>query len=372
MKIGINGGGIGGLCAAIALRKAGHEVTVFEQAERFGRVGADINLTPNAVRALDGLGVGDTLRETAARPVARISRMWDTGAETSRLAMSDEAERQYGAPQLTMHRADVMSALEQALLPGELQLGKKTIAIAQDADGASITLADGSTHRFDIVIGADGIHSGVRKFLLGDDHPVFTGIVSYRAVVPATKLSGQDLGAFVKWWGPTSDLQIVTFPLNRGKDVFIFATTGQKDWTHESWTTPGDPNALRAAYADFHPEARALLAACDEVLASALYIREPLDCWTKGRIAIMGDACHPMMPFMAQGAGMAIEDAVVLSRALTGVTTDTISTALQTFANARQERTAKIQIGSRGNEWLKAGGNADWVYAYNAWEVPLA
>jgi salicylate hydroxylase len=371
MKIGINGGGIGGLCAAIALRKAGHTVTVFEQAERFGRVGADINLTPNAVRALDGLGVGAQLRGTAARPTARISRMWDTGAETSRLAMSDEAERQYGAPQLTMHRADVMSALEAALLPGELNLGKRAVSFAQDESSARITLADGTEHVFDIVIGADGIHSGVRKFLFGEEHPTFTGIVSYRAVVPADRLSLPDLSAFVKWWGPTPDLQIVTFPLNRGKDIFIFATTAQSDWKQESWTMPGDPDALRCAYAAFHPEARALLNACDEVLASALYIRDPLPCWTKGRVAIMGDASHPMMPFMAQGAGMAIEDAVVLARTLESCTPASATEALTRFALTRQERTAKIQIGSRGNEWLKAGGNADWVYAYNAWQTPL-
>jgi salicylate hydroxylase len=372
MKIGIVGGGIGGLAAAIALRKAGHRVTVFEQAERFGRVGADINLTPNAVRALDGLGVGAQLRETAARPNARISRMWDTGEETSRLAMSDEAERQYGAPQLTMHRADVMTALEEALEPHELQLGQRTVEFHQTDDQATVTLADGSTHAFDLLLGADGIHSGVRKFLFGDERPQFTGIVSYRAVVPAERLSGGDLGAFVKWWGPTDDLQIVTFPLNRGRDVFIFATTSQSDWTHESWTTPGDPDALRRAYANFHPEARKLLDACDSVLASALYIRDPLPKWTGARMALLGDACHPMMPFMAQGAGMAIEDAIVLARALTGVAADTPGAALKRYEQARQERTAKIQIGSRGNNWLKTGGNADWVYGYDAWTVPLA
>ncbi|MBN3756293.1 NAD(P)-binding protein [Paraburkholderia sp. Tr-20389] len=371
MKIGIIGGGIGGLAAAIALRKAGHRVSVFEQAERFGRVGADINLTPNAVRALDGLGVGAQLRETAARPNARISRMWDTGEETSRLAMSDEAERKYGAPQLTMHRADVMAALERALAPGELQLGARSVGF-DHADGeARVTLADGSTHAFDLLLGADGIHSGVRKHLFGDEHPQFTGIVSYRAVVPAERLSGGDLGAFVKWWGPTDDLQIVTFPLNRGRDVFIFATTSQADWTHESWTTPGDPDALRRAYANFHPQARALLDACDSVLASALYIRDPLPSWTGPHMALLGDACHPMMPFMAQGAGMAIEDAVVLSRALTGVEADGLGAALKRYESARQERTATIQIGSRGNNWLKTGGNADWVYGYDAWSVSL-
>ncbi|WP_329601649.1 FAD-dependent monooxygenase [Paraburkholderia antibiotica] len=372
LRIGINGGGIGGLAAAIALHKQGHDVVVFEQAERFGRVGADINLTPNAVRALDGLGIGATLRETAARPSARISRMWDTGAVTSHLPMSDEAEIKYGAPQLTMHRADVIAALEAAMPAGALRLGQRVTKLAQEDGAASLTLADGTGQRFDLVIGADGIHSGVREFILGPDAPQFTGIVSYRAVVPATRLASLDTSAFVKWWGPTPEAQIVTFPLNRGRDVFIFATTAQTDWTNESWTAPGDPDALRDAYKHFHADAKTLLAACDTVLASALYVRDPLPQWSRGNFTLLGDACHPMMPFMAQGAGMAIEDAVVLSRALADASTATLDTALARYENARRERTARIQIGSRGNNWLKEGGNGDWVYGYDAWTVPVA
>ncbi len=380
LKVGISGGGIGGLAAAIALERAGHRVTVFEQAEAFGRVGADINLTPNAVRALDGLGVGERLRETAARPSARISRTWDTGEVTSHLPMSDEAERKYGAPQLTMHRADVVHALVQAI-PGErLRLGARVSGFARDRSeagaeagtGAAIELADGSRYDFDLVIGADGIHSRVREFVFGEDRPQFTGVVSYRAVVPVERIRGNDVGAFVKWWGPSPESQIVTFPLNRGRDVFIFATTGQTDWTHESWTTPGDPDALRDAYRHFHDDARALLAACDTVLASALYLRDPLPRWSEGGFTLLGDACHPMMPFMAQGAGMAIEDAVVLSRTLEAATPVTLAASLARYEAARRERTARIQIGSRGNNWLKEGGNADWVYGYDAWTVPLA
>jgi salicylate hydroxylase len=242
----------------------------------------------------------------------------------------------------------------------------------QNEASASVRLADGTQHAFDLVIGADGIHSGVREFIFGEDHPQFTGIVSYRAVVPATRLAGIELGAFVKWWGPTQESQIVTFPLNRGRDVFIFATTAQTDWTNESWTAPGDPDALREAYQHFHADARALLAACDTVLASALYVRDPLPLWSRGNFTLLGDACHPMMPFMAQGAGMAIEDAVVLSRALEGVSAAGLDAALHRYENARRERTARIQIGSRGNNWLKEGGNADWVYGYDAWTVPLA
>jgi len=370
--IGISGAGIGGLAAAIALRKLGLESVVFEQAPKFARVGADINLTPNAVLALDGLGVGDELRKTAARPTHRISRTWDTGEETSRLEMSQAAETRYGAPQLTMHRADLLAALEQAVPAATIHLGKRTVGIDEGADGITVRFEDGTSQRVDVLVGADGIHSTVRKHLLGDEYPDFTGVVAYRAVVPASRLDGvPNLGAFTKWWGPNPETQIVTFPLNLGRDIFIFATTPQDSWRHESWTMPGSVEELRASYSDFHPEARALLAACDTVLKSALYVRDPLPSWSRGNVTLLDNACHPMMPFMAQGAGMAIEDAVVLARYLAD-TPEAPAQALKRYEAARHDRTARVQIGSRGNNWLKEGGNADWVYEYNAWTVPLA
>ncbi|MBM3363952.1 MAG: salicylate hydroxylase, partial [Betaproteobacteria bacterium] len=179
-----------------------------------------------------------------------------------------------------------------------------------------------------------------------------------------------EIEAFTKWWGPNPQSQIVTFPLSLGRETFVFATTGQCDWTEESWTCPGDVAELRHVYRDYHPDARALLAACDSVLKSALYERDPLPQWSVGRVTLMGDACHPMLPFMAQGAGMAIEDAVVLSRALAQSPSD-ITAALRRYEDARRERTAQIQIGSRGNQWMKTQGNADGVYGYDAWRVAL-
>jgi salicylate hydroxylase len=368
--IGIAGGGIGGLSAAIALRKVGHDVVVFEQAARFGRVGADINLTPNAVRALDGLGVGDALRATAARPQFRISRMWDTGAETSRLPMSDEAERQYGAPQLTLHRADLLSALENALPAECIRLGHKAEAIEQDAIGVTIRFTNGEAARVDALVGADGIHSVVRAALHGAESPRFTGVVAFRAVVRREKVAGvPNLDSFTKWWGPNPQSQIVTFPLNLGRDICIFATIGQDSWTHESWTQPGSVEELRSLYADFHPEARALLDACDEVLKTALWERDPLPFWSKGRVTLLGDAAHPMLPFMAQGACQAAEDAVVLARCV--AESRDIESAFAAYAAARQDRTARIQLGSRANNWLREGGNADWVYGYDSWAVKV-
>ncbi len=372
--IGIVGGGIGGLAAAIALRGYGLQVRVFEQAPGFARVGADVNLTPNAVTALDGLGLGDRLRETAARPTHRISRMWDTGQETSRLAMSHAAEERYGSPQLTIHRADLLAALTDALPDGVIEFGKRLTEVTPGGR-SRLRFDDDTDAEVDVLIGADGIHSAVRTALFGPEHPTFTGVVAYRAVVPTERLRAvPDIAAFTKWWGPDPDTQIVTFPLNRGTETFVFATAPQDDWTHESWTMPGSVTELRERYHAFHPDARALLDACDEVLKSALYVRDPLPRWSAGTATLLGDACHPMMPFMAQGAGTAAEDAVVLARALSkldAVDSASVADALRRYEAARRERTARIQLGSRGNNWLKESGDADWVYGYNAWRVPL-
>ena len=377
LKIGIVGAGIGGLAAANALHQAGHDVVVFEQSKQFLRVGADINLTPNAVRALDGLGAGiaQAVRASAARPTHRISRTWDTGEETSRLAMGDEAERKYGAPQLTIHRADLLAALADAFPAERVRFGKRAQSIEARADGGvAIRFTDDSeATQLDVLIGADGIHSVVRNAMFGAESPRFTGVVAFRAVVPTERVKDvPNIQAFTKWWGATPESQIVTFPLNQGRDTFIFATTAQDSWHEESWTTPGSVGELRGFYADFHPDARALLDACDSVLKTALYERDPLTAWSLGPMTLVGDACHPMMPFMAQGAGMAIEDCVVLARNLAGVAAPAqVAAALHRYETMRMERASQIQVGSRGNNWLRSGGNADWVYGYDAWSVPL-
>jgi salicylate hydroxylase len=372
LSIGICGGGIGGLSVAIALRLAGHDVHVFEKAAAINRVGADINLTPNAVFALDQLGVGDYLRESAARPTFRISRDGETGEETSRMPMSTAAEEKYGAPQLTIHRADLLDALRDQLPAEVLALGKTAVDLTLTDAGATLDFADGKSESFDLVIGADGIHSVVRTALWGEDKPRYTGMVSYRGTFPTKNSPGlPDADAFTKWWGEIPEKQIVTFPLTQGREIFVFATLPLEDWSEEGWTLPGNLDELRKAYENFHPDARKLLDELDDVTRSALHVRDPMPRWAKAGATLLGDAAHPMVPFMAQGACMAIEDAVVLSRSLKDAKYADIEPALASYEAERKPRTARVQESSLANDWLKKGSNADWVYGYNAWTTPL-
>ena len=368
-KVAVIGAGIGGLAAANALARIGVAVDVFEQAPQFQRVGTAINLTPNAVKVVDGLGLGERIRETSCRPTHRVSRIWDSGAETSRLEMSRAAERRYGAPQLTMHRADLLAALEAALPSGSIHLGKRLVRLAQDPEGVSLAFEDGTSTRAAAVIGADGIHSSVRELVFGAEAPRFAGMVGYRSLVPARLVASYDAEAFIKWWGPTQQSMLITFLINRGEDLYIFATREEESWRQESWSSQGEAAELRAAYSSFHREAREVLDQCQEVLKTALYERDPLPHWTKGRVTLLGDACHPMMPFMAQGAAMGLEDAAMLARCVAAESD--IAAALDRYEKARIERAGTMQLVSRENEFLRTGIDADWVYGYDVWAAPL-
>ena len=372
-RIGIVGAGIGGLATAALLQQAGWQVTIFEQAPRFARVGAGIQMGANAMKALRALGLEAEVRRIGFRPESLLNVDHDSGAITNELPGGDALEAKYGAPHMCLHRADLHGALAAAVAPGTVQLNRRPNGI--EAGPSSVTLAfeDGGSETLDAVIGADGVHSLIRERMLGKEAPRFTGRVAYRTVFPTALLGEKRLNeSRTKWWGP--DRHIVMYYITAARDEVYFVTSQPEDpsWmTPESWSAKGNVEELRASFADFHPEVRRILAACPEVYKWALLSRDPLPRWVEGRVALLGDACHPMSPYMAQGAAMALEDAVILSRCLAGVEADGIAAAFRRYEANRRPRATDIQQQSNENSFLRRPGGTDWVYGYDATTAPL-
>jgi salicylate hydroxylase/6-hydroxynicotinate 3-monooxygenase len=223
------------------------------------------------------------------------------------------------------------------------------------------------------VIGADGAHSLARDYVAGPEQPRFTGKLAYRTTFSASRLRGVDIGSpRTKWWG--KDRHIVIYYVTATRDEIYFTTSQpeQADWmTRESWSIKGDLSELRAAFLHFHSDVQAVLAAAPEVHKWGIYERDPLRRWSKGRVTLLGDACHPMTPYMASGAAMALEGAVVLSRCLADEDVEDIETALHTYEAIRKPRASAVQAGSSANNWMRQETNPDWLYGYDAWRVPL-
>jgi salicylate hydroxylase/6-hydroxynicotinate 3-monooxygenase len=373
LDIAIVGGGIGGLAAAVLLSQNGHRVRVYEQATRFARVGAGIQMTPNAMKVLRRIGVETALRKIAFQSPLGISREWDSGVVTNELKIGAEIEARYGAPYLFMHRADLHAAIYAAVPAGIVTLGRKLAALDVSAQHTSLLFEDGGRVTADVVIGADGVHSLIRETMLGPEQPRFTGRVAYRTTFPAALMGDTRITPVrTKWWGP--DRHMVVYYVTAKQDEVYFVTSQPEDagWvTPESWSAKGDLNVLREAYAGFHPEVQAVLRACPDVHKWALLERDPLPRWTEGPVALLGDACHPMTPYMAQGAASALEDAAVLSRCLDGIERDAVAAALRCYEATRKPRASEIQGSSRKNTWMRNSTDPTWVYGYDAWNTPL-
>jgi 6-hydroxynicotinate 3-monooxygenase len=371
LEIAIVGAGIGGLTTAAALLRVGVRVQVYEQASAFARVGAGIQQSPNAVRVLRELGLEPQLRRLAFYPMSWRNRDSKTGTLTHHYSLGPEAEQRFGAPYLLLHRGDLHAAIA-SIVPREIiHLNQRLVGLERVKDGVSLSFADGVHRRADALIGADGVHSLVREILFGPEKPRFTGRVAYRTTFPTGHLCELDIGDNTKWWGADRHI-VVYFVKPKREEIYFVTSTPESQFEVESWSSHGDIETLRKAYEDFHPQVRAILAACQHVHKWALVERDPLQHWGEDRIVLLGDACHPMTPYMAQGAAMAVEDAAVLSRCFQGIETDCVPAALRRYESTRKERASRIQLTSRENTWMRQSTDGDWVYGYDAWSVPLA
>lgn len=349
MKILISGGGIGGLAAALCFLHHGAEVTVLEQAPELGEVGAGIQIPPNAMKVFAALGLDAALAETAFRPLAIEARMGRSGLELFHIPLAEYAVKRWGAPYLHIHRADYIAVLAAALRaqsPDALQLGGEVAGYSQTEDAVEVRLADGRRISGDALIGADGIHSPVREQMLGAEKPIFTGNIAWRAVVPMAALGAHaPRPTACAWMGPGK--HCVTYRLRRGTLANFVGVVERDDWTTESWTERGTREEALADFADWHPTITRLLGEADTLYRWALFDRAPLPRWVDGRVALLGDAAHPMLPFMAQGAAMAVEDAWVVAREVTQKTSP--ARGLEAYQHLRQTRASRVQAGSRAN-----------------------
>ena len=368
--IAVIGAGIAGLAISAALRKSGIDTSIYEQASGFARVGAGIQMSPNAMRVLDGIGVGERVRAAAFAPPSWRNRDFDTGAMSNEHLLGDGALARYGVPYLLMHRGDLHEALHSAVPDDTIHYGHSLLGLEQSDNVVTLQFAEGKTVKADVVIAADGVHSVVRDRILGVEAPRFTGNAAYRTTFPASLLGGRVLDDSVKWWGP--DRHIVIYYVTRSRDEIYFTTSHpEPDWQVESWSAKGELGALRKMFVGFHEDVQVVLAACPDVHKWALFERDPLPRWSEGRVILIGDACHPMTPYMAQGAATALEDAAVLSRCLTDGRSSSYSHAFQRFEAARKPRTSEIQAASHRNEFMRRKTDPDWVYGYDAWAVDL-
>ncbi|HWA44149.1 MAG TPA: FAD-dependent monooxygenase [Hypericibacter adhaerens] len=368
-RIAIVGGGLGGLAAAALLQAEGYNVHVYEQAQVFTRLGAGIHLGPNLMKVLRRIGIADRVIETGASPNRWVSRKWDDGRVLLDHEIGEPAARRYGVPYMMVHRGDFHARLFDAVRPESISLGKRVVEIDPTGSVAKLGFEDGTKAEADIIIGADGVRSRMREVLLGPEEPQFSGQVAFRSVFPAALLGDYKMADCVKWWG--EDRIFLVYYITRAHDeMFLVTASPEAEWPHPTSSVPGDLGELRAAFQGFHPEVQRIASLCPQATKWAMYDHEPFPLWSRGRIVLLGDACHPMLPFMGQGAAMAIEDAAMLTRCLKASPTD-FEFAFQLYELNRKSRTASIQDESRKNVWLKETADPDWVFGYDVTEEPL-
>jgi salicylate hydroxylase len=379
-SIAIIGGGIGGLTAAAVLLRAGFDVEVYEQAKLLAEVGAGINIGPNASRILHRLGIAELLASTGVRPVTFDQRRWDDGRFLLRSPLGDQVEITFGAPYYTFHRAELHGALASAVPSNRVHLGHRLTGLVDRGDRVEAHFENGRSVSAGVLIGADGIHSVVRHVLLGPEKPRFTGCVAYRGLVPADRLKHLGLERTNQiWMGPGR--HFVHYFVSAGRQVNFVAIAEESSWLRESWVDRGELADVLAAFAGWNDQVLSIIGSADETYKWALFDRAPLPRWSAGRVTLLGDACHPMLPFMGQGAAQAIEDAATLKSCLLKFPNDTPA-GLRLYERLRLPRASRLQGMSEINKTRfhlpdgdaqrirdarMASGSTDWSLAAIAW-----
>jgi salicylate hydroxylase len=348
VSVGVVGGGIGGLAAALSLLRAGFDVHVYEQAAALGEVGAGVQVSPNASRVLHRLGLAAELARTGVKPLAWHQRRWDDGRTLLLSPLAEPLEATFGFPHYQIHRADLLAALAAAIPAERIHLGYRLTEVTDHGDRVEAHFAGGARIAVDVLVGADGIHSVVRGVLFGAEEPRFTGCVAYRGLVPAERLRDLELEVTAQvWMGPGR--HFVHYFVSGRRLVNFVAIVEQERWTRESWTARGDLADAQAAFEGWHPQVRTILGSVDETFIWGLFDRRPLERWSVGRVTLLGDACHPMLPFMAQGAAQAIEDGATLTACLARAESD-IPAALRQYEQLRLPRASRVQAMSTANK----------------------
>ena len=344
-KVVIVGGGLGGAAAALALHRRGVEVEIYEKAPELAEIGAGLNVSPNALKALRYLGVEDAAIEVGVQSLEQVIRSFRSGRVIARPKRAGDIETRYGASFLTIHRADLLDTLLAPLPDNIVHLDAACTGVETGDVGAVARFGDGTAVEADIVVGADGIHSAVRDSLFGPIEPRFTGCICWRGLVPREALSDPRYAAeMAAWWGPHG--HVVHYPVRRGELINFVAHFDSDGWTEESWTYECDRVELMETYAGWNRNLLNLIEASGKYYKWALYDRDPLENWTKGRATLLGDSAHPMLPYLGQGACMAVEDACILAESV-GRMPDDLSAALQAYERLRKPRTTRAQLGSR-------------------------
>lgn len=352
-EILIVGAGIGGMTLALALLRRGLDVTVYEQADEFAPVGAGVQLSPNGTRALADLGVLDELVAMSAEPDAKLIRLWNTGQAWPLFDLGAGCVAQYGYPYLMVHRGDLHAVLLDAvnrIKPDAVRLHSRLADFEQDGAGVTARFGDGGRASGSVLVGADGVHSRVRSLLFGESNAAYTGCAAWRGVIPAERLPERlRITSGVNWVGPGR--HVVTYPLRGGLLINFVGIVETNAWKTESWTSKGTHAECAADFAGWHPDVHALIDNIDVHYRWALLGRDPITTWRRGRAVLLGDACHPMLPFMAQGAVMAIEDGLVLARCLEAFGDDHAE-AFSAYEAARVERANRCVVAAANNREL--------------------